>query len=38
MEREATTVKPYFRDSPTSDDIHSIDELLEEWLQYIDSE
>ncbi|KAL3618330.1 hypothetical protein CASFOL_038651 [Castilleja foliolosa] len=26
----------YFRDSPTFYDIHSIDELREEWLQYID--
>ncbi|KAL3614457.1 hypothetical protein CASFOL_041543 [Castilleja foliolosa] len=27
----------YFRDSPTCYDMDSIDELREEWLQYIDS-
>ncbi|KAL3617374.1 hypothetical protein CASFOL_038787 [Castilleja foliolosa] len=35
-----STVIPvnYFRDLPTFYDIHFIDELREEWLQYIDSE
>ncbi|KAL3620043.1 hypothetical protein CASFOL_034955 [Castilleja foliolosa] len=39
IDHECTVIPVnYFKGSPTGYDIHSIDELREEWMQYIDSQ